>query len=126
MSFISRNVKIILFTQIGCGFALGLFNFIFPFYLDSRGFSLVEMGLVFSLAALVVSLLSIFVGEYTDVHGRKAFYSFSTLLWAISTSLFPFASGLLDTAVFKMFSDFATRIKQSFPAVMLYDNIKEG
>ena len=77
------------------GLALGIYDLVFPYYLDHIGASFARMGYIFSFAALVMFLLRVYTGGLSDRFGRKPFYSLSLLAGALSGLLTPLVRGCL-------------------------------
>ena len=93
-----RNIKIIIIAGMFSALILGFFEILFPFYLSYRGISLADMGLIFSVSTLAIALFRVFLGEYTDVYGRKRVYLASSALSATTKSIFPFFFGKIFVA----------------------------
>ncbi|MBS7615163.1 MFS transporter [Candidatus Bathyarchaeota archaeon] len=121
-----RNVKIIFVSGLFSAFVTGIFELLFPFFLESRKLSLVDMGLIFSVSTLVISFLSILHGEYADVHGRKKIYLASCSLGIVSKTLFPFTLNDLQILFAKFLSDSKDNLRISVHNIMLYENVREN
>jgi MFS family permease len=104
------------------GFAMGISGFILPLYLDFLGLSLVEMGLVFTLASCTIAFFRIFLGEYTDIFGRKLAYSSSFFLSMISSILYPFCTQVVTMTLVKVLSNVSGSIKNSLFSIMIFEN----
>jgi len=49
---LERNVKVLVSLSMVSAFILGIFELLFPLYLNYRGVSLVSMGLILSISTL--------------------------------------------------------------------------
>ena len=119
-----RNVKIIFTSGLLSAFVTGIFELLFPFYLESRGLSLIGMGVIFSISTLIISFLSILYGEYADVYGRKKIYLASCSLGVTSKTLFPFTLNDLQILSTKFMSDLQDNLRTSVHNIMLYENVR--
>lgn len=126
MVYVNRNVKIIFMSGLFSAFVTGIFELLFPFFLESRKLSLVGMGLIFSISTLVISFLSILHGEYADVYGRKKIYLTSCSLGIVSKTLFPFTLNDLQILCTKFLSDLQDNLRISVHNIMLYENVREN
>ena len=82
------DLKVVFAALILSAVVDGLFNFVTPFYLTSIGISLLDIGVIFSIAAFVMVLVNIILSAYTDVKGRKAVFVSSFLIQSISSTFF--------------------------------------
>ena len=121
-----RNVKVIFSAGLLSAFILGVFEIMFPLYLDYRGISLIDMGLIFSVSTLVISFLRIFLGEYTDVYGRKKVYLSSSAFGIVAKGLFPFSAGQLEILISKFLNDLEGSLRMSVHNIMLYENARKA
>lgn len=115
------NTKVVLLTSLLSGCTIGVMELVFPLYLDSLKVSMSSIGLIFSIATLVTMALEIFLGEYTDIHGRKIVYSLSSVLTSAS-GLFPFLRNLWSIATNKVFCDLGTKLSASFSSIMFFES----
>lgn len=123
---LERNVKVIFGAGLLSAFILGVFEILFPLYLDYRGISLIDMGLIFSISTLVISFFRIFLGEYTDVYGRKKVYLSSCAFGIVAKSLFPFSAGRLEILISKFLNDLQGSLRTSVHNIMLYENARKA
>jgi len=123
---LNRNVKVVFSAGLLSAFILGIFNLLFPFYLDHIGISLIDMGIIFSVSTLVIAFIRILLGEYADVYGRKKVYLASSALSAAAKSIFPFSTGQLEILVSKFLSDMGDSLRFSVHNIMLYENAKKA
>jgi MFS family permease len=120
------NVKVVFAAGLSSAFILGVFEILFPFYLDYRGISLVGMGLIFSISTLAISFLRVFIGEYADVYGRKKIYLSSCILGIAAKSMFAFFVGELEILINKFLNDLQGSLRTSVHNIMLYENARKA
>jgi len=119
-------MKVVFAAGLSSAFILGVFEILFPFYLDYRGMSLVGMGLIFSVSTLAISFLRVFIGEYADVYGRKRIYLSSCILGIAAKSMFAFSVGELEILISKFLNDLQGNLRTSVHNIMLYENAKKA
>jgi MFS family permease len=123
---LERNIKVLFGISLLSAFILGIFELLFPFYLDYIGIPLVGMGLIFSVSSLVISFLRILLGEYSDVYGRKKLYLASSALGVAAKAFFPFSRGDLEVLGSKFLNDLQDNIRLSVHNVMLFENARSA
>ncbi len=123
---LERNIKIIIAVGMLSALILGFFEILFPFYLSYRGISLADMGLIFSISTLVIAFFRVFLGEYTDIYGRKKVYLASSALSATTKSIFPFSLGKIELAFNKFWDDLQDNLRISVHNVMFYENSRKS
>jgi MFS family permease len=123
---LERNVKVLFGISLLSAFILGIFELLFPFYLDHIGISLVDMGLIFSVSSLIVSFLRIILGEYSDVYGRKKVYLASCAVGVAAKAFFPFSRSDLAVLGSKFLNDLQDNVRLSVHNVMLFENAKKA
>lgn len=123
---LNRNIRVLFIVGLSFGFVAGLSELVLPFFLSYRGVSLVQIGIIFSISALAMALFRIFLGEYTDIYGRKKVYSTAFAVGALSNALFPFSFGQIVLSLNKILTDISTNITTSIHSVTLYENDKEN
>ena len=96
-----RNVYVMIVVSILFGLSLGIYDFILPFYLESRGVPKVSMGYIFAAGALMPFFLRIGVGGWSDAVGRKLFYWLSIFACAAANALSPVTINAWLQASFK-------------------------
>jgi len=120
-----RNVKVLLFISILFGLALGIYEFIFPLYLNDRGISFQNMGIIFSLSSIAMFFIRIHAGNLADVHGRKIFYSLSLLGSGIANFFTPFTGRLFPQTVLKSLREACAMVQESIHSVALFETAKK-
>jgi MFS family permease len=119
---LEENIKVLYVVGLSHAFVMGLFEFIFPFFLTDMGISLVEIGIIFSVSALALGIFRILLGEYTDIYGRKRIYSTAFALGALSNLLYPLSLGQIRMALNKILTDISASIRMSVHSIMLYES----
>jgi len=120
------NVKVIFAAGLFSTFILGVFEILFPFYLNYRGISLINMGLIISVSTLAISFFRIFLGEYADVYGRKRIYLASCTLGIFGKGMFPLSIGELGILFSKFLNDLEDNLRISVHDIMLYENARKA
>lgn len=98
-----KNTTILTITTILIGLCFGVYNVIFPLYLDYKGFSLKQMGILFSLVFLFVVFVRVYAGAESDYYGRKPVYSITILFYSIGYSLVAFSQKLYHFFIANLF-----------------------
>ena len=116
-----RNIAVLILVSSIFGLSVGVYDVLLPYYLDFLGLSMQTMGLIFSLAALIIALSSIYMASLSDVWGRKAFYSAGVLIGAAAASFTPLARTPSLLVVAKTMREAATRFRDSLQGVLIYE-----
>jgi MFS family permease len=122
---LDRNVLVIFSVGLLSAFVLGIFELIFPFYLSYLKISLFNMGLIFSFSTLVISLLRILIGEYTDLYEKKKVYITSSVIGFLSKVLFSFSTTQLEILISKFLDDLQSNLRISVHNIMLFENARK-
>ncbi len=117
--------KAIFLALVLSQFAEGLFFFVTPFYLTSQGISLLDIGIIFSVAALAMVLMRILLGAYTDIRGRKLVFASSFLIQVVSSSFFPFVRNILDTTPVKIMYDLGISVRGSLKSTIFFESAQK-
>lgn len=67
--------------------AFGFISIILPVYWHGAGYSILVIGLLYSIALLGSSIVSLTIGRYVDRLGRKRLLVVSSVLWIVTTPL---------------------------------------
>lgn len=67
--------------------AFGFISIVLPVYWHGAGYSVIDIGLFYSVALLGSSTLSLAIGRYIDHLGRKRLLIVSSILWVVTTPL---------------------------------------
>ncbi len=94
---------------------------VFPNYLIEKGFTSLQIGIVFSTAALILVLSRVFIGRFADFYGRKKLLSIGLLGQAISSAFFPFAAKIHEFVALKTVKDMSENIAASTEDAMIAD-----
>ena len=121
----NRNVQIMLGTSILFGLSLGVYDFLLPYYLDNAGISFANMGAIFSVAALVMFVLRIYVGHLSDRLGRKLFYALALLGCSLANFLTPLFRALGAQIALKSLRESSAVVKDTMHTVALYENAQK-
>lgn len=110
-------------------FAFGFMSFILPIYTKRIGGNAVTIGGLFSIFSIVTLILRHIIGKGIDTYGRKKFFVFAFLFYAISMMLFSYSTNI----TFLYISRFIQAIGSSLMWISVYsiavdiaDNEKRG
>ncbi len=117
----NRNVKTVLFVSILFGAATGIYEFIFPYYLQERNISFESMGFIFTIAAAGMLLLRVLAGRLADVWGRKLFYGLAFGGSALVTWLTPATGSVVIQSVLKTVREALFLTRETLHPVILYE-----
>ncbi|MEM3415062.1 MAG: MFS transporter, partial [Thermoproteota archaeon] len=120
-SLIGTILPIVIF-----GFSFGLYEVLFPLYMNFLNISLLDMGFTFTISALVVTVMNIFIGKRSDILGRKIFFSLALLLGGISHLTTSFSSSLIPLTILKILFDLSVAIKNAVFVPMLFDQDRKN
>ncbi|MEM2931156.1 MAG: MFS transporter, partial [Thermoproteota archaeon] len=108
------------------GFSFGLYEILFPLYMDSVSIALMEIGYVFTASAIFIAFLSIFLGAESDKYGRKIFIALASLLGGFSHFLTPYFNSVIMMGLVKILFDSAVAIRNAVFATMVYEQDRRG
>ncbi len=74
---------------------------ILPFFLLAEEFSASQIGIIFSVASVILLLSRIFIGKLSDIWGRKKIMSSGLLVKSASISLFPSLTSIYEFGIVK-------------------------
>lgn len=120
----NKNVKVLLAVSVLFGLALGIYEFIFPLFLNDRHISFQNMGIIFSLSSIAMFFIRIHAGQLADVHGRKKFYSLALFGSAIVNILTPFTVRVSFQTILKSLREACANVQDSVNSVALFENTK--
>jgi len=123
---VRSNVSVIVVASAFFGVAAGMYEFIFPFYLEERHLSFQDMGIIFSLGTGVMVLLRVFFGGLSDIWGRKLLYSLSLGLCSLGMGLNAFFSSIWPLTVLRTVRDGANQVREVIHPILLYENVHRG
>lgn len=98
---------------------------IFPNYLLRKGFSASEIGLIFSMASLLLLISRSFIGKLSDFFGRKLIMSIGLFFQSIATLLYPMISKLHEFILAKGLEEISETLKSSVEDAIMADVFKK-
>lgn len=122
----NRNIKTVLVVSVLVGISGGIYDFIFPYYLDSCGISFEKMGYIFAVSAGVLLFVRIFVGKLADMFGRKIFYTFSILICGVANLLTPFFKSLPYLITVKAVREGSFVVREVIHSVVVFESSRSG
>ena len=90
-----HDAKLLMASRGIRSFAFSYLNVVFAIYLDQLGYTMVVIGIVFSVAYLAGAVLTAVWGYLSDRYGRRRILMLLAVLTIISNSIFIFFSGLV-------------------------------
>ena len=120
----NKNVKILLLISAIFGLGLGIYEFVFPLFLNDMHISFRNMGIIFSLSSIAMFFIRIHAGQLADVHGRKKFYSLALLGSGIASFFTPFTARISFQTLLKSLREACAVVQESIHSVALYENVK--
>lgn len=118
----NQNAAVMLLVSILFGLSLGIYDFVLPFYLESRGVPKVSMGYIFAAGALIPFFLRIWVAGWSDALGRKIFYAMALFVCAAANAFSPLTANAWLQALFKSGRESAVEVRATLHSVLLYEN----
>ena len=94
---------------------------ILPLYLLDLQFSATEIGLIFSVAGLILALFKFIIGKFSDIRGRKSFMSLGLLADSIATLFYPAVSSLAQFSIIKGVKDVAYNVTNTMEDALAGD-----
>jgi len=98
---------------------------IFPNYLLEKGFSASEIGLIFSIASLLLLISRSFIGKLSDFLGRKLIMSIGLLSQSVATFLYPVIGKLHEFIFTKSLEEVSETLKSSVEDAIMADVFKK-
>jgi MFS family permease len=95
---------------------------ILPLYLLGLEFSATEIGLIFSMAGLILALFRFLVGKLSDLGGRKTLMSLSLLADSVATFFYPSVSTLAHFSIIKGIKDVAYNVTSTIEDALVGDS----
>jgi len=121
----NRYLKIVFLTSGLYGISVGLYDYLFPLYLNFIGLSFKKMGWIFSLSFAFILVFRIYLGHISDFIGRKFFYGISLLTAAISYSFTPLFRDFPRLAFLKTLKETSLTVKETFQPVLIFEQGKK-
>jgi len=120
------NVAILFVVCVGYGFSTGCVDFVVPYYLRSLGMSFKTIGTIFTVSAIAMFFLRLYLARLSDLVGRKALYVGSLVLSSVSFLAFPFVRSLLGLAGLRTGADLSFSVRETMHATALYETRAHG
>jgi len=121
-----HNVRLLFIVCVGYGFTKGLTDFAVPLYLKAKGHSFRDIGYIFTISAIAIFFLRIYLARLSDLIGRKLFYVGALALTSLSYLGFPFMQRLAAMAGLKTASDLSFGVRETMHATALYESRAHG
>ncbi len=84
---IKREPALLLLARTIREVAFGFISIVLPVYWHEKGYAIFEIGMLFSIALLGSSVVSMSLGRFVDRIGRKRILVLSSVLWTLTTPL---------------------------------------
>lgn len=98
---------------------------IFPNYLLRKGFSATEIGLIFSIASLILLISRTFIGKISDILGRKMIMSLGLLIRSLTVPFYPIMSKLYEFSILKGLQELSNTLTSSVEDAIQADIFKK-
>ena len=95
---------------------------ILPLYLIDLSFSATEIGLIFSLAGIILALFRFLVGKLSDLKGRKIIMSLGLLTDSIATAIFPAVSTITHFSIIKGIKEISYNLTSTMEDALMGDS----
>lgn len=95
---------------------------LFPIYLIQNNFSATAIGLIFSVAALMLAFSRTIIGGLSDRYGRKRIMSLGLLVDGIAISLYPAISRIYEFIVVKGIKEIGWTLQESLSDALQADS----
>ena len=83
----NREATLLLLARTIREVAFGFISIVLPVYWHDQGYSIFVIGLLYSVALLGSSVVSMAIGRFIDRLGRKRILVVSSILWSVTTPL---------------------------------------
>ncbi|MCD6408420.1 hypothetical protein J7L87_05160, partial [bacterium] len=120
-----KPIKIILIVSGLYGISIGIFDFLFPIYLDFIKITFKNMGWIFAISFIFIFFFRIYLGHISDFIGRKLFYGLSLITGAISQNLSPLFTSFFPLTFLKTIREISLATRENFQPVVVYETGKE-
>jgi MFS family permease len=95
---------------------------ILPLYLINLEFSATEIGLIFSMAGIILAGFRFLIGKFSDLKGRKGLMSIGLLADSLATSFYPFISSLTQFSIVRGIKDVAYNVTSTIEDALIGDS----
>jgi len=117
----NRNLWLALGTAVLFGLATGVYEYVFPLFLKSRGITYTAMGGIFAVAGAAMVLVRIYMGGLSDRWGRKQLFGWALVCCGLGTAAPPLLAGLLAQSAMKIVRDIAALTRETLFPIVLYE-----
>jgi len=117
----NRNLWLALWSAVLFGLATGIYEYVFPLFLKSRGLSYAAMGGIFAVAGAAMVLVRIYMGGLSDRWGRKHLFSWALAVCGLGTAAPPLLAGLPAQLAMKVARDIAALTRETLFPIVLYE-----
>ncbi|WP_201732869.1 MFS transporter [Acidithrix sp. C25] len=102
--------------------AFGFISIALPFYWQSKGLSIFSIGVLYSAALIGSALITLLLGRYIDVIGRKRILIVSSLLWAVVTPFLAFTQDIYLLCLIMVFGSVSPTGKE----IGIYQGVEQA
>ena len=120
-----QSFRLIVLASISFGLVVGSYDFLLPFYMESKNISFGNMGLVFSLSSLAMILGRIFVGRHSDRVGRKPYFVASLGILSIANLTVPLTGRAFTLALSRTMSELSKVLRDTVQSVAIFDHARD-
>lgn len=116
----SRNVRVLVAISVLYGGAVGLYDFVLPFYLKGRGLSYPSMGWLFAGSAAIMVVVRLATGRLVDVWGCKRPYLASLVGGGAASALTAATGNVMFLTLLKTGREIGLLLRETVQPVLLY------
>lgn len=122
----SRNVKNYLTVTFLSIISWSIIGLAVPLYMNYLGLSLSKIGLIFTIGALPVLILQVYIGHLSDIFGRKKLFLISTAIASIGSLFFAFGKNIWSFITGRLFFEGGTNIRAAASEPIIIDLHEKG
>jgi MFS family permease len=115
------NLWLVLGTAVFFGLATGIYEYVFPLFLLSRGMTYAAMGGIFAAAGAAMVLVRIYMGGLSDRWGRKHLFGWALVVCGLGTAAPPLLASVLAQSAMKIVRDIAALTRETLFPIVLYE-----
>lgn len=120
-----RALWVFVFITLFVTMADRLLFIIFPNYLILKNFSATEMGLIFSIASIILIVSRTYIGKASDRFGRKKILGIGLLIESVSVSFYPSISRLWEFSIVKGIKEVGETVSYSVRDALVADSFEK-
>jgi MFS family permease len=117
---VSKNIRVLVAISVLFGAAVGLHDFVLPYYLKEQGLSYPSMGWLFAASAAVMVAIRLATGRLVDTWGCKRPYLVALLGGGTATALTAATGNVVFLTVLKTGRDISLLLRETVHPVLLY------